>query len=216
MALKLAEKNLGENMKIYLLDINKNMTDAWQKYFKSFGEVEDIEIVNEDFATFMDKHPNIEAVVSPANSFGLMDGGYDKAITDYFGKDLMKEVQRKIMFDWRGEQPVGTSMSVPIYNRVFNTIYGSKICQLIHTPSMRTPEVIKDSRIIYQCMRTTLIEALRQQVGNIVIPAFGGLTGRVPCDEIAKMMYLAYKQIYNQPEELNWGYAMHIAKELRS
>lgn len=199
-------------MKLYLLDVNKEMTDAWYKYFK---DIEDVEIVNEDFATFMDKHSDIEAVVSPANSFGLMDGGYDKAITDYFGEELMKNVQKSILLKWRGEQPVGTSMSVPIYNRVFNTIYGSKICILIHTPSMRTPEVIKDSRIIYQCMRTTLIEALRQEVNNIVIPAFGGLTGRVKCDEIAKMMFLAYKQIYNQPNELNWGYALHVAKELR-
>ena len=76
-------------MKIYLLDINKEMTDAWNKYF----DLPNVEIVNEDFATFMNKHPNIEAVVSPANSFGLMDGGYDKAITDYFGKQLMKDVQ---------------------------------------------------------------------------------------------------------------------------
>lgn len=216
MALKLAEKNLGENMKIYLLDINKNMTDAWQKYFKPFGEVEDIEIVNEDFATFMDKHPNIEAVVSPANSFGLMDGGYDKAITDYFGEGLMKDVQKSILLKWCGEQPVGTSMTVPIYNRKFTTILGTRYCVLIHTPSMRTPEVIKDSRIIYQCMRTTLIEAKRQEIKSIVIPAFGGLTGKVPCDEIAKMMFLAYRQIYNQPEEITWGYAWHIAKELKS
>ena len=81
---------------------------------------------------------------------------------------------------------------------------------------MRTPEVIKDSRIIYQCMRTTLIEAKRQEIKSIVIPAFGGLTGKVPCDEIAKMMFLAYRQISNRPDELNWGYAMYIAKELRS
>ena len=199
-------------MKIYLLDRNKEMTDAWYKYFK---DIENVEIVYEDFATFMDKHLSIEAIVSPANSFGLMDGGYDKAITDYFGKELMKDVQKSILFNWRGEQPVGTSMTVPIFNRTIDTILGFKIAILIHTPTMRTPEVIKDSRIIYQCMRTTLIEALRQEVDSIVIPAFGGATGRVSYDEIAKMMFLAYKQIYSRPNELNWGYALHIAKELK-
>lgn len=198
-------------MKITLLDINKNMTDAWSKYF----EKEDVSIINSSFEDFMNNNYDVDAVVSPANSFGLMDGGYDKAITDYFGSKLMKEVQKEILIRWHGEQPVGTSMSVPIYNRVFNTIYGSKICQLIHTPSMRTPEVIKDSRIIYQCMRTTLIEALRLEVNNIVIPAFGGLTGGVPFEEVARMMYLAYKQVFNQPSELNWGYALHIAKSLK-
>lgn len=207
-------------MKIYLLDINKNMTDAWQKYFDPFREVENIEIVNEDFATFMDKHPNIEAIVSPANSFGLMDGGYDKAITDYFGEELMRDVQKAIMIKWYGEQPVGTSMTVPIRCRIVldkkRGLMAKKYAVLIHTPSMRTPEQIADSRIIYQCMRTTLIEAMNQEVDSIVIPAFGGLTGKVPYDVIAKMMFLAYKQINNQPSEINWGYAWHIARELRS
>lgn len=204
-------------MKIYLLDINKEMTDAWSKYFLQ----PDVEIVNYDFATFMNKHPNIEAIVSPANSFGLMDGGYDKAITNYFGSQLMETVQSVILKDWFGEQPVGTSISVPILNRFYYKYIeeDEKAIQqnpiLIHTPSMRTPEQIIDSRIVYQCMRTTLIEAIKQGVDSIVIPAFGGLTGRVPYDVIAKMMFLAYNQIYNQPKELGWGYAMHIAQVLK-
>ena len=196
-------------MKIYLLDINKDMTDAWCKYFK---DIEDVEIVHDYFNNFMDNHFDIEAVVSPSNSFGLMDGGYDKAITDYFGEELMKTVQDNILELYYGEQPVGTCMSVIIPHICHNKKFPM---YLLHTPSMRTPEVIKDTRIIYQCMRTTLIEANLLALDNIVIPAFGGLTGRVSCDEVAKMMYLAYKQIYNQPEELNWGYALHIAKELR-
>lgn len=203
-------------MKIYLLDINKEMTDAWQKYF----DLPNVEIVNEDFATFINKHSDIEAIVSPANSFGLMDGGYDKAITDYFGKQLMKDVQDVIVKDWYGEQPVGTSISVPILNRFYDKqIDDERMLQcnpiLIHTPSMRTPEQIIDSRIVYQCMRTTLIEALKQDVDSIVIPAFGGLTGKVPYDVIAKMMFFAYEQIYNKPKEINWGYASYIAKTLK-
>ena len=130
-------------MKITLLDRNKGMTDAWHKYFK---DIEDVEIVNEDFATFMDKHTNIDAIVSPANSFGLMDGGYDKAITNYFGEELMKDVQKSIMLKWYGEQPVGTSMTVPI--KGVKSSMPDRYAILIHTPSMRTPEIIKDSRII--------------------------------------------------------------------
>lgn len=195
-------------MKITLLDINKNMTDAWSKYFEN---IENVEIVHNYFSNFMDEHQDVDAIVSPANSFGLMDGGYDKAITDYFGKELMKEVQKDILLRWYGEQPVGTSMSIPIKNKIINGRYAL----LIHTPSMRTPEVIKDSRIIYQCMRTTLIEAIRQNVHHVVIPAFGGATGRVSYDEIAKKMYFAYKQIFNTPSDLNWGYALYIAKSLK-
>lgn len=202
-------------MKIYLLDINKQMTDAWEQEFGG-KKVENIEIINDDFAHFMNTHPKIDAVVSPANSFGLMDGGYDAAITAYFGNDLMNDVQQKIIRRWYGEQPVGTSMTVPIKCKTVpdERTLQNKYAILIHTPTMRTPEKIVDSRIIYQCMRTTLIEAIRQEVDHIVIPAFGGATGMVPYDEIAKMMCFAYRQIYNKPKELNWVYARSIAYHL--
>lgn len=203
-------------MKIYLLDINSDMTDAWKKYFV----FNNIEIINEDFAAFMGNHPNIEAVVSPANSFGLMDGGYDRAIIDYFGKKLMDDVKKVIIRDWYGEQPVGTSITIPIYDkRIINSIGIESHPLLIHTPSMRTPEQIADARITYQCTRTTLIEAEKQEINSIVIPAFGGLTGKVPCDEVARMMFLAYKQIHNRPteiDEINWDYALHVTNKLRN
>jgi O-acetyl-ADP-ribose deacetylase (regulator of RNase III) len=193
-------------MKIYLLDINPHMTKAWEPYFK---DIDDVEIVNTDFNNFMYEHANIEAIVSPANAFGLMDGGYDGAITYYFGRELMKDVQEKIITEWYGEQPVGTSISIPIKNRIISDgNNGSKNVLLIHTPTMRTPEKIIDYKIIYQCMRTTLIEAIKQNVNSIVIPAFGGCSGGVDFPTIAKMMYLAYTQINNKPDELSWSYAM--------
>lgn len=195
-------------MKIYLLDINENMTNAWKIYFK---DIEDVEIVNTDFHNFMFDY-TVDAVVSPANAFGLMDGGYDGAITHYFGRQLMKDVQYKIITEWYGEQPVGTSLSVPIKGK--QVYYNDKIKDmiLIHTPTMRTPSRIIDEKIIYQCMRTTLIEAIKNNVKNIVIPAFGGATGGVSFDTVAKMMYLAYVQINNKPNNINdmtWEYAMN-------
>lgn len=192
-------------MKIYLLDINPHMTKAWEAYFK---DIDDVEIVNTDFDNFMFDY-TVDAVVSPANAFGLMDGGYDGAITRYFGKQLMKDVQEKIITEWYGEQPVGTSISIPIKNRIISDgNNGSKNVLLIHTPTMRTPEKIIDYKIIYQCMRTTLIEAIKQNVNSIVIPAFGGCSGGVGFPTIAKMMYLAYTQINNKPDELSWSYTM--------
>lgn len=188
-------------MKIFLLDANKKMIEAWQEHF---NDAKDVEIVHCYFNEFMEMHPEIDAVVSPANSFGLMDGGYDLAITEYFGKELMKMVQETIIEKWHGEQPVGTSLSVMINDRQI----------LIHTPTMRTPEVIVDRRIIYQCMRVTLIEALNQGVGSIVIPAFGGRTGKVPYEVIAKMMFLAYKQLSSKTDEISWKYALEISHKL--
>ncbi|MFH7027510.1 MAG: macro domain-containing protein [Heteroscytonema crispum UTEX LB 1556] len=50
-------------------------------------------------------------MVSPANSFGMIDGGIDATIMRFFGHSLAR-VQRHILEDYLGQQPVGTSMIV--------------------------------------------------------------------------------------------------------
>jgi hypothetical protein len=53
-----------------------------------------------------------DCLVSPANSFGMMDGGMDAAITAFFGMQLMERVQQQILDDYLGEQSVGTSFII--------------------------------------------------------------------------------------------------------
>lgn len=198
-------------MKIYLLDINPKMTDAWLKLFK---DEPDVEIVNEDFKFFMDNHTEVDGIVSPANSFGLMDGGYDRAITEYFGKRLMENVQLHILYTWKGEQPVGICMPIAMLDRKMQKGSKETYAFLLHTPTMTAPEAILDTRVIYHCMRTTLIEAKLLKLDYVVIPAFGGATGQVDYDTIAKMMYLGYKQVMNPPEKINWKYALETQQKL--
>ena len=165
-------------MKIFLLDKNSEMCKAWEK---SFSE-DDVTISCTEFASFMKEKIDIDCIVSPANSFGIMDGGYDAAITDYFGDDLMKKVQKKIKELYKGIQPVGSAITVGIDH---NT-------KLIHVPSMMFPEKITDYKVIFQCMLSTLIEAGNNDVKKIVIPAFGACTGHVPFNIVAEMMHEAY------------------------
>ena len=179
-------------MKIYLLDRNYSIVECWRERFTG---VKDVEIVCDDFARFMNTH-DVECVVSPANSFGLMDGGYDLAISKYFGWDLSKKVQQYIIDNLYGEQPVGTSIIVDINEKQ----------KLIHTPSMRTPSQIKEPLIIYNCMRTCLMLAKQNNIKSIVIPAFGGECGNVAFSLIAEMMFQAYNQIQNPPKEITWEY----------
>ena len=182
-------------MKIYLLDRNLEIVNAWNKYFK---DIFNIEIIHNDFKEFMDTH-NVDCVVSPANSYGLMDGGYDRAISEYFGWDLMEKVQQYILENYRGEQLVGTSF---IISTGLNNI------KLIHTPTMRIPSVIKDPEIVYNCMRSCLLTAIENKINQIVIPAFGGSCGKVNPYMISEKMYLAYEQIVNPPIRLDWNYAL--------
>lgn len=183
------------DLKIYLLDINPKMCKAWER---CFAEIHNVEIICADFTDFMNSHKNIDCIVSPANAYGLMDGGYDLAITKFFGNDLQKKVQKYIIENLYGEQPIGTSIIIDT---------DKDEIKLIHAPTMRTPSKIIDYTVIYHCMRSALITALNNGVKNMVIPAFGACTGGVHFDIVTELMWRAYLQLATAPKELNWEYA---------
>lgn len=180
-------------MKIYIIDHSKDKLQYAELYFYGCN---DVECVCESLDKFLDSHA-VDCVVSPANSFGLMDGGYDLAITEYFGEQLQRRVQQYIVNNYFGEQPVGTSFIIES---------GRPGCSIIHTPSMRTPQLIKDPLVVYQCMRTTLMCAIQNNTESILIPLFGGGCGEVHPRLIAEMMWKAYAQIKNPPKMLDWDY----------
>ena len=92
-----------------------------------------------------------------------------------------------------GEQPVGTCLAVPFWKYT-----------ILHTPTMRTPGKILDTTVIYYCMRSVLLTCMKSDIKSVVIPAFGGCTGKLDKREIANMMRLAYEQITHIPKEINW------------
>lgn len=189
-------------MKVYLLSHKALMEDCWYAYF---GNTPDVAIVCDNLDHFL-KSTIIDCVVSPANSYGLMDGGFDLAISEYFGWGLQERVQRYILEHFKGEQPVATSFIIET---------GKDNIRLIHTPTMRIPFPVKDPMIVYQCMRTTLMKALENRIDSIVIPAFCGECGDVSPKVIAYLMYEAYKQVFNPPEALDWDYALRWSPKLQ-
>ncbi len=183
-------------MEVYIIDEDKKKLE----YLKSYFGNDNVSFVNEKFSDFMEKS-NVECVVSPGNSFGIMDGGYDLAITKWFGEQLQNRVKSYILDNFYGEQPIGTSF-------IINA--NEKGNRLIHTPTMRTPQIIKEPLIVYQCMRSTLMCAYQNNVQSILIPLFGGGYGNVQPITIAKMMKFAYDQINNPPKVINWAYIEKI------
>ena len=181
-------------MRIYIVECDEEK----HKYLKlCFGDLENVTLICDDICNFL-KNEKVECVVSPANAFGLMDGGYDLALTKWYGEQLQERVQKYILEHYYGEQPVGTSFIIDA---------GKDEQKFIHTPTMRLPQVIKEEKIIYQCMRTTLMLAIENNIESIAIPMFGGTAGAVSPLKIARMMREAYDQINDIPSEINWDYA---------
>jgi len=196
-----------EKLKIYLLDRDQRMCNAWKQSFAN-----EVEIINDNFLYFMRSHENIDGIVSPANCFGIMDGGYDAAITKLFGINLMKKVQEKILNDYYGLQPITTCISVLIDG--FSTRAGNQMF-LLHTPIMTFPDKVYDPLLVFHAMRNTLMEALRLHLQSIVIPAWGGSCGQLYQEEIAYYMKAAYDQIKSPPAFIDWRLMDNCSMKLR-
>lgn len=177
-------------MKIFLMDIDKNMCSEWNERFSAY---ENVEVVNCEFTKFIQQHPEVDTIGSAANSFGLMDGGLDLYYIKQYGKDLQKAVQKVIIKEYYGEQPIGSSFILAIPN--------SSGIKLIHTPTMRVPMKITDIRVIYTSTRSALVEAIKAGSKVTMLPAYGHLTGGISADLVATMMLMAYKSVMDRLDD---------------
>lgn len=115
----------------------------------------------------------VDAVVSPANSFGFMDGGVDRHYTFFFGDALQRELQRQIADSRMGELLVGQSMLISTRHE--------KIPFLISAPTMRVPMRIHDPYDIVLASKAAVIEATNHEFESVAFPGMGtGVGGLSP------------------------------------
>lgn len=171
---------------------------------RHFYDDENVEIISKPFETI----PDFDCMVSAANSFGLMDGGVDAAITAFYGKQLMSRVQQHIVNEYLGEQPVGSAF-----------IIGSgdhKHPWLVHAPTMRVPLIISGTDAVYLATRAALLavyhhnktQSEHNKIGRVVFPAMGAGCGQVSPDSVAAQMKLAWCSIITPSSCINWQYAL--------
>ena len=187
-------------MNLILCDYNPILCTEWEKNFKNEPKVQ---IVCGDFKSV----PEYDCIVSPANSFGIMDGGFDLALVNYFGNELMKRVQDKIGAEYAGEQPVGTCLIVETGNK--------KHPYLAHTPTMRIPRIIREYDTVYNAMRAMLLTVRKHSdIKTVLCTGLGTATGKVPATIAARQMYLAYKSIVQPLERIDWQLAVNIEQNV--
>jgi O-acetyl-ADP-ribose deacetylase (regulator of RNase III) len=168
---------------------------------EQFAELQSVEVVDGVF----EKLPEFDCLVSPANSFGLMDGGTDAAIIRFFGDALQTRVQQRILADYLGEQPVGTSLIVETGH--------PRHPYLAHTPTMRVPMSVARTDYIYLAMWAMLTAVHRHNrqsnrpIRTVACPGLGTGIGRMPFPEAGRQMALAYRYFLSPPRGLNWQIA---------
>lgn len=173
-----------ENKVIYhLRDKEEKMVVAWEKAFDSIDEVRISQ------GNILDT--KADAIISPANSFGFMDGGIDLAYSQFFGWQLQERLQALIVKEYDGELPVGQALIIAT-NSDF-------IPYLISAPTMRLPMDVSDTVNAYLAFRASAIaikcfnQANASLIKTVLCPGLCTATGRMPYSRAAKQMAIAYR-----------------------
>jgi len=205
----------GRDFRLILVDLQQPLCAALRAAFTSFLPSGLVEVVHGRFEDL----PAFDCMVSAANSFGLMDGGVDAAITAYFGPLLQVEVQRRILAEFDGEQPVGTSIIVRA------PVSRGRARFIAHTPTMRVPYSIRGTDYAYLAMKSMLLavaahnEAHRvaplEQIRLVACTGLGTFYGKLPFDEASRQMALAYSFFRAPPREISWNFAAERQEAVR-
>ncbi len=180
-------------MKVVLVAVEPDLADAWERHCG------DLDCVTVHRGSILDVA--CEAVVSPANSFGFMDGGIDRFYSHHFGWEVQDRLRELIRSRHHGELLVGTAEIVETGH--------SRIPFLIAAPTMRVPMILRDTVNPYLAARAALLLIRRgavpagafadQPVASIVstvaFPGLGTGVGRVEPNTCARQMRTAIEEV---------------------
>ncbi|KAG6831331.1 hypothetical protein H0H92_011246 [Tricholoma furcatifolium] len=147
-----------------------------------------------------------DCVVSPANSYGIMDGGFDLQLSRDFRINndiwsLTSHVQSYIHERWCGFAPPGSCTLVPL--PAYSATWGAFALAVL--PTMRTPEDVSwHQDLVYNTMWTFLVElkqwnASSHMDAEIRTVAMTGLEtgqGGISAQRAAMQMVLAVKHFH--------------------
>ena len=197
------------------------------------------------FLNGLDSSVKFDCVVSPANSYALLDGGFDDAISRAFSPAdnyyaLTRHVQSELYKQYRGFAPPGTCTLVPIpkeYAERSRTGDRWGCRWLALCPSMRLPDNAEwDREVVYECIWSLLCAIdrhnrsakasgdaeLREPVikSMLMTPLATG-TGNVSAKKWANQVVLALKHYIDAVEDtaqyssLEWAQVNKISLEVR-
>ncbi|MDF1667070.1 MAG: macro domain-containing protein [Planctomycetota bacterium] len=183
-------------LEIVLCDLNTSLCQAWQGHFADHDRVE-VQAGNILELT-------ADAIVSPANSFGFMNGGIDLAYSHFFGWELQERLQLTLNKSLLGECPVGLAVLVETGH--------PRIPNLICAPTMRIPMNVANTVNAYLSFRAALLSVHRANkkrstpIRRILCPGLATATGCMPVDRCSFQMEAAYREValgeYRRPNEL--------------
>ncbi len=184
-----------------LVDRDPDLIDAWRSAFSDCPRVHPLH--GDLFASGAD------ALVSPANSFGFMDGGLDLALSQRLGWHVEERVRARILDEHAGELPVGLARGVQTGPGHFPF--------LVCAPTMRVPmDVSKTAhahlafRAILRAVREHNADPERHPIRTVRCAGLGTGNGMMPPHLCARQMRHAYDVVAHRRPLTRGGLAAAV------
>lgn len=201
-------------MKIILAAVESDLAEAWERHC---GDLPQVSVHRGSILDLA-----VDAVVSPANSFGFMDGGIDRRYSEHFGWGVQDRLQELIRSRHHGELLIGAAEIVDTGH--------PRIPFVIAAPTMRVPMVLSDGVNPYLAARAVLLlvrhgvipsgvlagEQVSSAVTSIAFPGLGTGVGRVSPEVCARQVRAALDDVlYKEPARpRTWSEAQRRHQDL--
>jgi len=180
-------------LNVILAAVEPELVDAWRRFC---GDLAGVSIHH---GSILDVH--CEAIVSPANSFGFMDGGIDHLYSRHFGWHVQDRLQQAIRSRHHGELLVGQAEIIATDD--------ARIPFIIAAPTMRVPMILRDTVNPYLAARAALLlikhgrfhdgpfagESIDSVVRTLAIPGLGTGVGKVAPNICAGQVRTAIEEV---------------------
>lgn len=196
--------NLENLLEIHLVAFNDDLHQAWQD---CFADTEGVTVSQGDILTY-----KADAIVSPANSFGFMDGGLDLKYSQFFGWELERRLRGVLEEHHLGELPVGQAVIVETEP--------PDIPYLISAPTMRVPMQVANTPNAFLAFRAILqaVQLFNQtehrKITSILCPGLGTGEGKMPPERCAYQMLKAYEICIHGELETRGGLAQAVRNHM--
>lgn len=180
-------------MKITLAALDAELSEAWTRHC---ADLDDVAVHRGSIFEV-----NCDAVVSPANSFGFMDGGIDAEYVRRYGVAVQDRVRTAILTRHHGELLIGSAHIVETGDA--NQPY------LVAAPTMRVPMKLGSATVNpYLATRAALLlirhgsfvegplagRRIDETIRSIAFPGMGTGVGKVPAEICARQMRKALQE----------------------
>ncbi|KAF8191730.1 macro domain-like protein, partial [Pholiota molesta] len=229
-----------DGLQFILLDLSPKLIEEWQSAIAQHipeAYRDKFSMIQSFLSDLAPPHDQFDCIVSPANSYGRLDGGFDYFLAEALCPDDVdaptRVAQAALYKQWKGYAPPATCTLIPLKGSVCeNNSHGCAFIALC--PTMRIPESVTWNReVVYNCVWSLLLALEHHnravdasgegtRIRKVLMTGLATGVGGVSAERCAQQMALAvrdYIDASDNPEKwssLEWKSAIAIAQACRS